>query len=118
MQHDLFDGVKCNRDDEDAEQGGSEHSANNDGAHGLPGDRARTGGKPEWNATEHEGKRSHEDRTKTDASAGECSVSKRFPFFIFGFSKLDDQDRVLSGQPDEHDESNLGIDVVLKVARE
>jgi hypothetical protein len=33
-----------------------------------------------------------------------------------GFGELDDQDRILGGETDQHDETDLGVDIVVEIA--
>ena len=34
-----------------------------------------------------------------------------------GFGELDDQDRIFGGETDQHDETDLGINIVVEIAR-
>ncbi len=43
----------------------------------------------------------------------ERRICERLTLFIFVFGELDDQDGVLGGQTDEHDQPNLRINIVF-----
>src|SRR2546430_4111018 len=79
----------------------------------APSDSSRTAGKPKRQTSKDERKRSHQDGSQAQARAFERGVEQRFAFFVFVLGKLNNKDRVLRSQTDEHDQTDLGVDVVL-----
>src|ERR1051326_1183437 len=114
---DFFDDVEGDRNDENAEESRAEHAADDSCAHGLARCATGAGGEPEWNAAKNESEGGHQNRTQTNARAGQVGVSEGLSAFVFLFSEFDDEDRILGGETDEHDKTDLGIDVVFKSAR-
>src|SRR5262245_36282931 len=66
----------------------------------------------QWNQPSNKGEGGHEDRTETHLGTFDGCLQDRGTLSGFLHGKLDDQYRVLTQEPDEHDEPNLGIDVV------
>ena len=62
---------------------------------------------PQRRRPANEGKRGHQDWTQAQTSALERSFNQLATFLEFRFGKLDNQDRILRGQTNEHDQSNL-----------
>ena len=74
-------------------------------------------GKHERQHAEDERQRGHQDRPEPDARRLERGIDDREPFAAQLLGELDDQDRVLRGQADEHDEADLAVHVVLQPAQ-
>src|SRR6267154_1816383 len=66
-----------------------------------------------WRATEYECERRHQNRSQTKPGAFERRIRQRLSFLVLALGKLDDQNRVLRCQADEHDQSDLRVDIVL-----
>src|SRR6266513_5164182 len=108
-----LDHVKSYRDKKNGDARCGDHSTDDRGAKHTSRDGAGSGGKPKRQKAEDERKRSHQDRAKTEARAFEGSVEERFAFLVFVLGKFDDKDRVLRGQADEHDQTDLRVNIVL-----
>jgi hypothetical protein len=55
----------------------------------------------------------HEDGAQSQAACLQHRRHRIQPFGLLGPRELDDKDRILRRQPDEHDEADLGEDVVV-----
>ena len=42
-----------------------------------------------------------------------CGLDERLALLVFGLCKLDDQDSILGGKPNEHHQADLGVDIAL-----
>ena len=73
---------------------------------------------PERHAAEDEGERRHEDGPEPELRALKRGLDQGFALLEFGLRELDDQDRVLGREADEHDEADLGVDVEVEVPQE
>jgi len=81
------------------------------------GPRRRRRWRPQRNAAEDERERRHEDGAEPQARALERGVDDGPAFLELGLRELDDEDRVLRGEADQHDEADLRIDVVVEMPR-
>ena len=70
-------------------------------------------GDDQRNDAHDEGQRRHEDGTQTDAGRFHRGVKNGHAALAELLGEFDDQDGVLGGEADEHDESDLAVDVVL-----
>ena len=66
---------------------------------------------------EDERERSHQDRAQAQSRAFERGVEQRFAFFVFVLGEFDDQNRIFRGQTDEHDQTDLRVNVVFHSAQ-
>src|SRR5277367_422199 len=110
----FFDYVKQSRNNENRNAAGRRHSSDDGRAHDLAGYRASAAGTPEGHATEDECEGSHKDWAETKLGAFQCRVYKRLTFFEFQFGKFHNQDGVLGCETNQHDQTNLRVDVVLE----
>ena len=62
-------------------------------------------------------KGSHQDRTKTQTRAFQRRVEQRFALFVFVLGEFDDEDRVLRGQSDQHDQTDLRVNIIFHPAQ-
>ena len=106
------------RDEEDRDAGGRQHSGDHRGAHDLAAVGAGAAGEPQRHAAEDEGEGGHEDRPQPQARAFERRVGEALALLVAVLRELDDQDRVLGGEADEHDEADLAEDVERHAARQ
>src|SRR6185437_1216215 len=113
---DVLDDREADGDEKDSEEGGEDHAADDDCAEDLAGDAAGAGGDPKRNAAEDEGKGRHDDGTEAETGGAECGVGDGLALFVVADGELDDEDGVLRGKADEHDEADGGEDVVFKRA--
>ena len=65
------------------------------------------------NDAEDEGERGHQDRPQAKPRRLHRRFDDLEPFLAPPLGEFDDQNRVLRGQTDQHDEADLGIDVDL-----
>ena len=83
-------------------------------AHDLPGDGAGPAGDGQRHAAENEGEGGHKDRPEAQFGPFQGRFHQRFAFLVFHLGEFDDEDGVLGRQTDEHDQTDLGVDVVLE----
>ena len=74
---------------------------------------ARAGCSPERNAAQDECEGGHQDRTQPQFRALQSGLGKGLAFLVFSLGKFHDQNRVLGGKTDQHDQYDLRIDIVL-----
>ena len=68
--------------------------------------------------TENEGEGSHQDRAQSQAAGFDRGGEAIFAVAILDlFREFDNEDGVLAGEPDEHDEADLREDVILHRAQ-
>ncbi len=114
----LFDHVERDRNQKNGDQGGAEHSTDNRGSKYLARNCAGTRGCPQRHATENECEGSHQNGPQTDAGADERGFLNAFAvLLVFALGKLDNQDSVLGCQSDQHDEADLGVDIVIEMSQ-
>ncbi len=94
------------------------HAGHDDGAERSTCARTCTGCSPEREAAEDERERRHRDRTQAQPRAFERGVDHGSSVVELELRELDDQDGVLRREADEHDQTDLRVDVVVEVARQ
>src|SRR5580704_9933419 len=109
-----LDHVEGDWNEEDRQYGGCEHAADHNRAQHLSRNSARPGGSPQRNAAKNEGERRHKDGAQTQPCASESGVDQSLAAVVFHLGEFDNQNGVLGGQADQHDQSDLGINVVVK----
>jgi len=68
--------------------------------------------------TKDEGKRGHQDRTQSKTARFDCGGETIFLVAILDLLReFDDQDRVFASEPNQHDKTDLGENVVLHRAQ-
>ncbi len=72
---------------------------------------------PERHAAENERERRHDDRTQTQARALQRRFQQRSAALVGKLRELNDQDCILGGHTDQHDEADLCVDIVFHAAR-
>ncbi|MNL14839.1 hypothetical protein D3C87_1357990 [compost metagenome] len=72
-----------------------------------------TAGEHQWHHTHDEREGGHQDRPQTQTARFEYRRQRAQAFLLFVLGKLDDQNRVLTGKPHQHDQTDLGKDVVV-----
>ena len=73
--------------------------------------RAGAGREPQRHAAEDERERCHQDRAQPQPRSFERGLDEILPCLEARFRELDDQNRVLRRQPDQHDDADLRIHV-------
>src|SRR2546428_10717148 len=87
----------------ETEAGHAEHAEEDSGAERLAHFGAGAFAENKRKDTENEGKRSHQDRTQAQATGFDRSGEAILAVAILDlFRKLDDQDGVLAGEPDQN----------------
>ncbi len=96
----------------------AEHAEEDGGAEGLAHFGAGALAEHEWEDTENEGEGSHQDRAQAQAASLDRSRETILAVAILDLLReLDDEDGVLAGESDQHDEADLREDVVLHRAQ-
>src|SRR5271157_6239837 len=98
--------------DQDPNQGADEHPAGCGGANCAVSDRPGAGGKDQRKETGDEGEGGHLNRPEAQFSAFDGCLLEGHALPAPLDREFDDQDRVLAQQTDQHDQTNLGVDVV------
>jgi len=83
------------------------HAGKNGGAQGLPHLGPGAGRDHQRCDAENEGKRRHQDRPQPPLGGADRRLRGRAARLLRLARELDDQDRILRCQPDEHDEADL-----------
>ena len=78
---------------------------------------AGAGGNRQRQHAEDERQRRHEDRPQADAAGLERRIHDRLALLAQLLGELDDQDRVLGGEADQHHQADLAEDVVRQAAQ-
>src|SRR5882757_7945791 len=100
------------RDEDEVEYGGEHHAADDGGADRVTSVGPGACGEIERHDSEDEGDRGHEDRTQPKLAGNDGSFDDVLAQFHLLLGELDDENRVLGREADEHDETDLHIDVV------
>ena len=79
-------------------------------------DRAGPGGGPQRHAAQDERERGHEEGAPPHPDAFERGVDERHAPLVRDLGELDDEDRVLGGEADHHEQADLREDVELEAA--
>ena len=98
--------------DQDPDQGAQEHPADCGGADGAVSDRPGAGGNDQRKETGDEGEGGHQNRPEAQFSAFDGCLLEAHALLAPLHREFDDQDRVLAEQTDQHDQTDLGVDVV------
>src|SRR3984885_4292877 len=99
--------------EENSNRAGCEHSTDYRRSHNLASHRTSAARGPQWNAAEDKCERCHQDRAQPQLRPFKSRVRQRFPVFVLILGELDNQDRVLRCQPNQHDQTDLRIDIAF-----
>src|ERR1700722_9670093 len=105
--------IENRRNKENSKRARGAHSADNGSPHDLPGNRPGSRGRPQRNAPKNKREGRHQNRPETQPGTFQRGIRQWLALFEFVLCKLDDQNRILGSQPDEHDQPNLRIDIAL-----
>src|ERR1700675_1631843 len=105
--------VENRRNKENSNRAGSRHPADNCGPHDLPRTGPGAARCPQRHATQDEREGRHQNGPETQSGSLQRGVRQRLPFLELILRKFHDQNRVLRGQPDEHHQSDLRVDIAL-----
>src|SRR5579883_2231404 len=98
--------------DQDAQHRAQKHPPGSRGSNGSVSDRPSAGGKHQWNQTGNEGKGGHLNRPESQFPTFDGCVDERQALLSPLDGELHNQDGVFAKQTDQHDQTNLGVDVV------
>src|SRR5206468_1298472 len=105
-----------NGDHEPAQDGADEHAGGDDDAQRIAAVGARTGGAGHGQDAHDEGERGHEDRPQPLARGFLGRVNDAQALLLHELdAELDNQDRVLGFQADQHDQPDLAEDVQRQI---
>ena len=102
------------RDEKHGDQRGGEHARDHHRAEDAPRRSARSARRPERHAAEDEGERRHQDRPEPQLCTFERGGHDVEAMLDAQLGELDNQDRVLRRQADQHDDADLRVDVVVE----
>ena len=103
---------------EETEPGDSEHSEKDGRAESLPHFRTGAGAKNKRKDTKNESKGSHKNRAQSKSAGFDGGGEAVFLISILDLLReLNDQDGVLAGKPNEHNETDLREDIILHRAQ-
>ncbi len=97
----LLDQVENRRYKEDSDGAGSDHAADDGGAHNLTSHGAGAGSSPERNTTENESEGGHQNRAQTESGSFQRGVGKGLSLFKLVLGEFHDKNGVFGGQADE-----------------
>src|SRR4051812_48385302 len=101
------------RGQEQPQERHANHAGKDGHADRLPQLGTRPGGDGKRNHAEREGERGHDDRAEPVVRGVDGGPHGILAFRLPLTGELDDQDGVLGGKADQHDEADLGQDVVV-----
>ena len=102
------------RDEEDAQARRGEHSGEDRRTQRMPRSGAGTARQHQRSDADDEGKRRHQDRPEPQSRCRERRLFDRIAGGAPLARELHDQHRILCRQPNEHDQANLHVDVVVE----
>src|SRR6266446_7261902 len=104
--------VEGRREDQ-SERRNTDHAGEDRGAERLPELGSSAGRPNQWYDTENEGERRHQDRSKPQPRGSDGRGPAVTAPVLQLLGELDDQDRILRRKTNQHDEADLGEDVVI-----
>src|SRR5262249_52262002 len=106
-----FDDVEEYGGQEDSKKRDAQHAAKDSDTQASPHLKACPGTQKEWYNAENEGERGHQDGPEPQAACCQRGFVPIHAGLILVFGELDNEDGILTGQPDQDDEADLGEDV-------
>jgi hypothetical protein len=97
----------------DSKKGNADHSSEDGCTQGLIHFGAGSFSDHQGQDAKNEGKRGHEDWPQTQPGSFRRSLDPPLSGFHLLPREFHDQDRILAGEPDENNESDLGEDIVV-----
>src|SRR6202789_2165009 len=104
------------RDEEEVEEGGEGHAADDGSADGVAAVGSGAGGEVERADAEDEGDGRHEDGAETELGGLDGGFGDGLALCEELLGELYDEDGVFGGEADEHNEADLDVDVVAEAA--
>ena len=111
--HETLDDVECDRNEEDRNDARGQHATKHGEAKKHTTMRSGSRGQHKRKHPENEREGRHQNRTESQSRPRQGGLSDRLTLFKFHFRELHDEDGILRSQSDQHDQSDLGKDVVL-----
>ena len=108
---DLFDHEEQHRHEEDGKQCRAHHPADDSGTDGDTGAGTGTGCPGQRHSTDDGRERRHQDRSQTDLDRIDQSRQHGTAVIHSHLGIFDDEDRVLGGQTNQHDHTDLHVDI-------
>lgn len=105
------------RDHKDTDHRGESHTANNGITHGNTGTGTWACSNSQRNAAKNECKGCHQDRAQTQSGRIKSSFNYRLAIFHVHLRIFYDQDRIFSIQSNQHDQTDLHINVILQTTQ-
>src|SRR5574337_339154 len=109
----FFDDIEGDGDQEDRNDAGGEHAAENGKTKKNPSVRTGSGGDYECDHAKNERERGHQNGTEPHLGCGQCRIGQRLSSLMLDLRKFYDEDRILGGQADQHHQADLSEDVIL-----
>src|SRR6267378_723278 len=109
--------VEGRREDQ-SERRNTDHAGEDRGAKRLPELDSSAGRPNQWRDTENEGERGHQDWPQPQPRGFHSRGPAVTAPVLELLGELDDQDRILRRETDQHNEADLGEDVVILSAQE
>src|ERR1700731_2103919 len=110
----ILDDGEGDRNEDETDCCREEHAADDNCAKDLAGCRACACRGPEWEAAEYEGQRRHDDGPEAHPCSMKGSLGDTLAAVVVNLGKLNDENGVLGGEANQHDETDGREDVVLK----
>src|SRR6266478_588317 len=105
------------RNEHQVQRGRRNHAAKNRRADGYSARAARALRQHQWHDAQNERERSHQNGPQTDAHRLHRGFDHRHAFTAQLLRKFNDQNRILAGEPDQHHQTNLAVNVILQPAQ-
>src|SRR5271156_222714 len=110
--------IKGHGYEKDSDYRGGEHPSDDHCSQHLARDSARAGGYPQRHTAQDKSEGSHQDWAQSQSCASQGRFEQRLPAVVLNLGKFHDEDGILRRQTDQHDQTNLGVHVIFKVAKE
>src|SRR5262245_12146343 len=111
--HEILHKAERDRDKENRDDAGGKHAAEHGQTEEDSSMCSGSRSEHERHDAEDECEGRHEDRPEPHLGCSQGGVHDGLSFLKLNFRKLDDEDRVLGGQSNQHDQANLSEHVVL-----
>src|SRR6266851_171871 len=105
------------RNEHQVQRGRRNHAPKNRRSDGYSARAARALRQHQWHDAQNERERSHQNGPQTDARRLHRGFDHRHAFTAQLLRKFNDQNRILAGEPDQHHQTDLAVNVVLQSAQ-
>jgi len=100
---------------EQAKESDADHPGEDGGAHGAAHFRAGSGAGDQRVDAGDEGDGSHQDRTQAESGGRQRRLGRSHAFILFLANKFHDQNRIFTGEADQHDQADLSENIIIAV---